>query len=1315
MSIAPLQQAVLWGQLFEVAVKRGVIAELRRQNLVDPAHPSLALWAGVNVSKLYQAMRHELQATDDNYIAQIKLAVAHLLELGYGLGLTCLREYLKRIKEQTKDRISLHALWCPLSLPNLHRDRSEEAAAALDQLKQAFGLDGPMGREVTSRGHPAWSDFTLWLTTPTKHPDHLLVLEFSYNAPLEMPNFSLEEDHLAEVRRFAHLLDSRGVFSRVCAEVKGERFALAPSIAAHLGTFTGRDKPFFKVCQGASYVDTTIALLRAKGLLTRHCDTRVIAVTSNGFESLAARYTVDGQVDDPRVTLMRQLASAYQNVIKVDDEEAEERLTDEIAMVFKQLSNALPKSIRKQVREMERLPEPGGDIDFEFSEPIEGFCNPMHRFEMHEALRHIDDSDAITNYFGCPGPAAIGPIVQEFADTEGKVSLRGLHSAAVVAALRAMKKGRMNVLALEGNPGIGKTTAVRKHLSGFKDEGYLFIYVSPRVVINKDVTDKFARDEKTGVSTGILTITTNATLIRAAGQGYQELVVSAGGTPRNIDSAAVAEGVENLVRPECSTWFLTPDEEDHLENLMGGQRFRKESLSERQDLIRERALPGVLRTLALSAQHLLSANPDVNRVVLTAAMQGYREMPKGSTTINALSRLFENVNPKTRAGLAERKRFAARIPNIVVMVDEVAGDGAGALFVREVAEWLDREFLEGFEQHPDGAPFTVGLIVSDASLGNEVVLESYLDTKKRAPDKVLVSPSSGTRPFRLAATHINIGPGKPLVFHVMTNSYPANMLAVDYRIRLTRLDSEMRDDGSPKTVRERVRSQMDASLLLRARAEIYRAIRHGGRQVIYFAQDKEFLRDLGRSLSATGKFKVSGKEVMELPDDGGPLLMAREIAILDSSVTPKTRKKLVEPRRRDQKKVFLMTSSGARGVSFPLADWIIASMPRFNVEASLMEIAQLIYRGRGGYPDPTNPDSELSGDNFDRRLVMVIDDFIDETDLKLDQRLWLRRASDLLTLVMMLRATIFTRITGDAGMPGRDLAVVPVGMVGTSELLSTMNQPLQKFLKEGQIYLRENPPKELAGLAANAVKNVMELFSAFQLDNHFSDPGQMTLSSPKDTDALAYAISQELSPLVPDPVGPLAIPDNISCVGPFWLEDWSDFDKVEKFTFDKFSIVVDRAQQELKGQLYALNKNLQFPPQLRQPARELYRILARESEEAKREFSTVKPLASKATVLAFPLDYPRFWRKADPGDGLRVVVQEGEAWRSTLGKALQSGAEVLPVIPRYEDFPYAASVGTVDPARLEQVFDDRYFMASTELNLLNTLLLADIEGDANSS
>jgi len=54
---------------------------------------------------------------------------------------------------------------------------------------------------------------------------------------------------------------------------------------------------------------------------------------------------------------------------------------------------------------------------------------------------------------------------------------------------------------------------------------------------------------------------------------------------------------------------------------------------------------------------------------------------------------------------------------------------------------------------------------------------------------------------------------------------------------------------------------------------------------------------------------------------------------------------------------------------------------------------------------------------------------------------------------------------------------------------------------------------------------------------------------------------------------------------------------------------------------------------------------------------------------------------------------------------------VMPVVPRYQDFPWAAAVGQRVLSQLELVFDNRYFMASSELNLLNTLLLEDDENN----
>ncbi|MBE0548489.1 MAG: hypothetical protein IH627_12760 [Rubrivivax sp.] len=72
-------------------------------------------------------------------------------------------------------------------------------------------------------------------------------------------------------------------------------------------------------------------------------------------------------------------------------------------------------------------------------------------------------------------------------------------------------------------------------------------------------------------------------------------------------------------------------------------------------------------------------------------------------------------------------------------------------------------------------------------------------------------------------------------------------------------------------------------------------------------------------------------------------------------------------------------------------------------------------------------------------------------------------------------------------------------------------------------------------------------------------------------------------------------------------------------------------------------------------------------------------------------------------------------WASTMMGALPQASEVRGFASsqlswmtreRSASTQEATAVGEVSPLRLDLVFDDRYFMASNELNLLNTLLLA---------
>lgn len=94
-----------------------------------------------------------------------------------------------------------------------------------------------------------------------------------------------------------------------------------------------------------------------------------------------------------------------------------------------------------------------------------------------------------------------------------------------------------------------------------------------------------------------------------------------------------------------------------------------------------------------------------------------------------------------------------------------------------------------------------------------------------------------------------------------------------------------------------------------------------------------------------------------------------------------------------------------------------------------------------------------------------------------------------------------------------------------------------------------------------------------------------------------------------------------------------------------------------------------------------------------------------STWLVVPVDCARFW-KAGP-DGKLPSLEDEEAWLDSLRRCLSATRYVLPVIARYGGITYAAIVMEQVPARLDLVFDNRYVAASNELNLLNTILMAE--------
>ena len=214
----------------------------------------------------------------------------------------------------------------------------------------------------------------------------------------------------------------------------------------------------------------------------------------------------------------------------------------------------------------------------------------MQHLSVDTAATALQQTPELSKFFGGNSESCFQATLAPRKDSSGNVTLRDAHAAAVVAGLNAAQPGRLNVIALEGNPGIGKTTAVTEFLSQ-QQEGYCFLYVSPRVVINRDVTNKLAQTFD-GDPSGILTITSNAKLISAAPAWHIQEAARLNENLRRVDSAVVVNGVPNLIHPVCKYIFVTPEEEQAIDTDIVTSRRYKRSRNEREDSVQSQIQRG---------------------------------------------------------------------------------------------------------------------------------------------------------------------------------------------------------------------------------------------------------------------------------------------------------------------------------------------------------------------------------------------------------------------------------------------------------------------------------------------------------------------------------------------------------------------------------------------------------------------------------------------------------------------------------------------------------------------------------------------------
>ena len=65
------------------------------------------------------------------------------------------------------------------------------------------------------------------------------------------------------------------------------------------------------------------------------------------------------------------------------------------------------------------------------------------------------------------------------------------------------------------------------------------------------------------------------------------------------------------------------------------------------------------------------------------------------------------------------------------------------------------------------------------------------------------------------------------------------------------------------------------------------------------------------------------------------------------------------------------------------------------------------------------------------------------------------------------------------------------------------------------------------------------------------------------------------------------IPEYLTCIGPFWIEDWSERKIEERFNFENWRRDIQENSKQLLGllQIIYYDNNKVFPPKLKRPAK----------------------------------------------------------------------------------------------------------------------------------
>ncbi|MEG4813925.1 helicase-related protein [Microcoleus sp. K5-D4] len=827
--------------------------------------------------------------------------------------------------------------------------------------------------------------------------------------------------------------------------------------------------------------------------------------------------------------------------------------------------------------------------------------------------------------------------------------LRNAHAELIVKALESDE----TYVFLTGNPGIGKTTAIANFLKKHIDDGFLFFYVSPRKQVNLDIIENF-KDKKTDLlfDNRLFCINTNSDIIASNG-GRRTIRYQSNN--RNEDFT------EKTVR------FLKDNPENQRREYHQRQIERKGETVLQPTNIKTL---GVLNSTCDAVYALINNGEISNNIIATVSIQSLKATENGENTLKHFAKIFQDVfNKRTgKVVSAKMQEISRRIKHLFIMIDEVTGDDGGVEFLSGITE-----IVQDYELADKRHGFNTKIIVADASIVDPDVIKQHLSDTSPEPDKIYFKnvdknaqeiPPLQVIPFefkRLAAKVIN------------TNSYPASSLEITYKVFVEAVKFTENTALNPKN-----------DLVKSVQSEIIEDINQrlaipGVEQIIVYIQDKRRLAELIDKIQEKREFNRY-KDYLEV----------------HANISEEEKEQI--QKCKNKVKVIFMTASGSRGLSFPKTKHILVDIPRFQIEKNLMEVIQVIYRGRGEDEHGNTLDGEA------KELVFYLSDtavyYADDAELSLQES-----KLSLLNLLLILKTAVMTRIVGYGYLGREKFLMIPIGGKSISAVGDTFSSKMASLIKILKSEHRSNPGNKLL---QDVCQGLEELLSCAEFVLKNSDKSRVTGDSYLELrDDFNRKFLQMCNPLE-GLLGCGNLEIGHVC-GSLLLVPLADKSLQENYQMALNREIRKCLDAKLLQKMEHIRDSKSYPENLRSAIRggaiELLQFLNSDVEktqyfeEQSQQFDRYYAIPLFAFVSGEEMqEYFADTRLEEPEDRMfRDIL-------SAYVRSIYPVDSVMPIGHKYRDFPFIVFRSYSLEQSREKIFTDKYLLSSNELNVLNLIL-----------